>query len=113
MRRSDDAAGRARQDPDDLRNAVETTRGQLMVRGATVLGDESPEDLAALSDAVDLFEARRRAIGGDSYTNDPASSQPDDPALVLPTRWTGEAPIDYARRVRAAAEQIPRNPPPG
>jgi hypothetical protein len=78
-------------------------RGQLVQRGIEVRDADRPEQLMAILDAVELFEARVAALGGDSFTNAPDSSRPDDRRLVIPRRSDDESGDQYARRVADAA----------
>ena len=90
----------------DRARVARNVAAQLTQRGAGLTGDESPDDLVTLLEAVDRFEAARRARGGDSFTNSPDSSDPDDPELVLPRRQPDEDAGSYASRIRAAAERL-------
>ena len=80
--------------------------GQLTQRGVDLTGDETPDELVLLLEAVDRFEAARRARGGDSFTNAPDSNDPDDPDLVLPRRQPDEDADSYASRIRGAAARL-------
>ena len=93
----------------DARMAGETIRGQLVERGILLDDDETPEQLADLSTAVEEFEQAVAALGGDSMTNAPDSSDVDDPAFVLPRRRDDEAVGQYTARVSAAAAQLRRD----
>ena len=101
--RSGDRASEA-----EARRAREGTIGQLVERSVVVLGDESNEDLSDLLSAVELFETKVAALGGDSFTNSRASSQPDDPAMVIPSRGGEESARAYATRITAAANALGR-----
>ena len=90
----------------DRARVASNIAGQLTQRGVGLTGDESPDELVALLEAVDRFEAARRARGGDSFTNAPDSSDPDDPDLVLPQRQPDEDAESYASRIRAAAARL-------
>jgi hypothetical protein len=85
---------------------AETTAGQLEERGIPLTGDESEEELALLAEAVEAFERAVARRGGDSYTNSPRSSEPDDTALVLPKQSRDESTTEYARRIRNTAERL-------
>ena len=50
--------------------------------------------------AVDRFESKVEARGGDTLTNAPDSAEPDNPAFVLPERREREAVAAYVRRSR-------------
>lgn len=72
-------------------------------RGVLLWGDESGDELADLWTAVERFESVVEARGGDTMTNTPDSSEPDDPQFVLPERRARESAVDYTRRILAAA----------
>jgi hypothetical protein len=78
----------------------------LAARGVLLTGDESDDDLADLWSAVDRFESVVEARGGDTMTNAPDSSEPDNPAFVLPERKARESAGDYARRILQAASEL-------
>jgi hypothetical protein len=80
----------------------------LARRGVLLTGDESNDDLADLWSAVERFEAVVEARGGDTMTNAPDSTEPDNPAFVLPERKARESAGDYARRILAAAKELTR-----
>jgi hypothetical protein len=75
-------------------------------RGVLLFGDETDEELAELWSAVDRFESVVEARGGDTFTNAPDSSEPDNPAFVLPERMAREPVGPYVRRILTAAEQL-------
>lgn len=100
--RPDDSPARAEE-----RNAVrDELEGRLNRSGVVLSGSESDEQILAIADAVEAFDASRAAAGGDSQVNTPESSQPDDPHYVLPRRRDDEPVEQYVRRVRDAAESI-------
>jgi hypothetical protein len=75
-------------------------------RGVLLAGDETGDELAALWSAVERFEAIVEARGGDTMTNAPDSSEPDNPAFVLPERKAREAVGEYTDRVLEAAARL-------
>jgi hypothetical protein len=75
-------------------------------RGVRLFGDESDDELADLWTAVDRFESRVEARGGDTMTNAPDASEPDNPAFVLPERKARESVTGYVERILAAAEGL-------
>jgi hypothetical protein len=82
-------------------------------RGVRLFGDESDDELADLWSAVDRFESAVEARGGDTFTNAPDSSEPDNPAFVLPERKAREPVTAYVRRIHEATERLrtfERNP---
>jgi hypothetical protein len=80
----------------------------LARRGVLLSGDETDDELADLWSAVERFESTVEARGGDTMTNAPDSSEPDNPAFVLPERRARESAGDYARRILQAAEDLTR-----
>src|SRR5918997_697961 len=77
-------------------------------RGVLLTGDETDEELADLWSAVERFESTVEARGGDTMTNAPDSSEPDNPAFVLPERKARESARDYTRRILEAASGLTR-----
>ncbi len=77
-------------------------------RGVLLFGGETDGELAELWSAVDRFESVVEARGGDTFTNAPDSSEPDNPDFVLPERGAREPVGDYVRRVLEAADGLTR-----
>jgi len=75
-------------------------------RGVRLFGNETDEELAELWSAVDRFESVVEARGGDTFTNAPDSSEPDNPDFVLPERMAREPVGPYVRRILIAAERL-------
>ncbi len=82
----------------------------LAQRGVLLSGSETDEELAALWSAVERFESVVEARGGDTMTNAPDSSEPDNPAFVLPERKARESAGDYTRRILEAAAALTGGP---
>jgi len=80
--------------------ALETV-DRLRRRGINVSDRERPEDLVDLLTAVEQFEERVEARGGDLMVDDLRSSQPDDPQFVLPQRESGESLRKYIARIES------------
>lgn len=78
----------------------------LQQRGVRLEGTESSDELADLLSAVERFERVVEARGGDTMTNTPDSSSPDNPAFVLPERRPGESARDYVARIVRGAEAL-------
>lgn len=91
---------------DELRRATMHSRDILRQRGILLTGRETPEELADLQTAVERFEVVVRDLGGDSFTDSPLSSDPDDPEMVVPERREGEAVASYVKRIDAAASAL-------
>ena len=108
MERSD-VSGRPEDSPAraEERNGVrDELEGRLMRSGVLLSGSESDEQIVAIADAVEAFEAARSAAGGDSMINTPESSPPEDPLFVLPRRRDDEPVEQYVIRLRDASESI-------
>ena len=80
----------------------------LAHRGVLLTGNETDDELADLWSAVERFESTVEARGGDTMTNAPDSSEPDNPAFVLPERRARESAGDYALRIVQAAQELTR-----
>jgi hypothetical protein len=102
-----DAATNPQQDEDRAR-AREHNLDVLGQRGILLFGDETDGELADLWSAVDRFESVVESRGGDTLTNAPDSSEPDNPAFVLPERAAREPVRAYVQRIHEAAEQLTR-----
>ena len=106
--RGRDVAGDTPSSHEALERAEDNVETQLEKRGVRLFGSESDEELLDLLNAAERFDAARATAGGDSMTNTPESSPPDDPAFVIPERRDDESATAYARRVRVAADGIRR-----
>ena len=96
----------ARGDGDaDRRQAREALIGQLSERGIDILDADGDGALADLLTAVQHFERVRFELGGDSYTNDSDSPQPEQEAFVMPRRGDDESIALYSERVNRAADK--------
>jgi hypothetical protein len=78
----------------------------LARRGVLLIGDETGDELADLWSAVERFESVVQARGGDTLTNAPDSSEPDNPLFVLPERRSREPAADYTGRILEAAAAL-------
>src|SRR5689334_14344773 len=75
-------------------------------RGVRLFGGETDEELADLWSAVDRFESAVEARGGDTFTNSPDSSEPENPLFVLPERKAREAVGGYVQRILDAEARV-------
>jgi hypothetical protein len=91
---------------EDQARAREHNLDVLGQRGVLLLGDETDAELADLWSAVDRFESVVEARGGDTLTNAPDSSEPDNPAFVLPERRSREPVAEYVARIVEAAKHL-------
>jgi hypothetical protein len=55
---------------------------------------------------VERFESIVESRGGDSMTNSPDSSEPDNPAFVLPERRAREPAAEYTARILSAGTAL-------
>jgi acid stress-induced BolA-like protein IbaG/YrbA len=79
---------------------------RLEANGVRVTGSESDDQIVAMSDAFELFDAARERAGADSMTNTFESSRPEDPRFVVPQRRDDESTDQYIARIRAAARRL-------
>ena len=95
--------------PEERRHARDELEARLRERHIDIGDGESDEDVIAIVNAVEDFEARVSRLGGDTFTNTPESSAPDDAEMVIPLRREGESAIEYAARVRVATGRLTRD----
>ncbi len=69
-------------------------------------GDESDEEIVAMMNAVEAFEACVARLGGDSMVNTPESSDPDEERFVLPMRRDDESVSNYLDRLASATQEL-------
>lgn len=79
---------------------------RLDARSVWLSGSESDDDVVALINAVEAFEAAVARLGGDSMVNTPESSEPYDEQLVLPMRRDDEPVGRYVDRLREATTEL-------
>jgi hypothetical protein len=79
---------------------------RLRERDVDLRGDESDAEIILMIDAIEEFEGLRARAGGDSFTNTPQSSQPDDERFVVPQRRDDEGVQQFVRRVREKIESL-------
>src|SRR5687768_2652842 len=96
------------QDPRDeeARRVADNVASQLRQRGVDVSDDDSESDLGMLLTASQHFAKAVAANGGDSFTNTPESTQPDEPEFVMPQRSADESAVEYARRIEGQAQAL-------
>jgi hypothetical protein len=90
----------------------EQITGRLSALGIDLDGDESPEQLARLGDALERFEDAVEAAGGDLMVDEPPrghTAQPDGPNFALPRRNADESIEMYIGQLEAAADKIATN----
>ena len=93
----------------DVRRVAGQLRGRFSALGIDLDGDESPEQLARLTDALEGFENAVRAAGGDLMVDEPPRGQkgrPDDARFRLPLRHADESASAYVERLRHASATL-------
>lgn len=91
---------------EEIAGAAVELAGRLFQKGVEVSADEDPADLADLLSAVERFEQAVINRGGDLMVNMPSSTDPQDPAFVLPARRADESIRDYIGHIGEAAAML-------
>ena len=91
---------------EEIAGAALELSGRLFQKGVEVSSDEDPADLADLLSAVERFEQAVINRGGDLMVNMPSSTDPQDPAFVLPARRADESIRDYIGHIGEAATML-------
>lgn len=91
---------------EEIAGAAIEVSGRLLQKGVEVSADEDPAELADLLSAVERFEAAVINRGGDPMVNMPTSTDPQDPAFVIPARRADESVTAYTRHVNEAAAML-------
>ena len=87
--------------------------GRLFTRGVDVRDDDSNDDVAAMEEAVERFESRVQAAGGDLMVDEPPrgqKGQPDETRFRLPLRHADESASNYIDRLSRAADALRSHP---
>lgn len=112
----DDRNLRASSDDAERDRVVRDIAGRLFQRGVDVRDDDSSDDVTAIEEAVEQFETRVQAAGGDLMVDEPPrgqSGQPDDARFRLPLRHAGEPASRYVERLSRATDELRSGPRPG
>ena len=107
MERLDDVRREERED--DIGRVATEIANRLRSRGVEMLPSDTPEDVAALLDAVEAFERAVEEEGGDLMLAEPpegVDAEPDETTFVLPKRRPDEPAGDYVIRLDVAAEAV-------
>jgi hypothetical protein len=91
---------------DEQRSARQEAGDRLRDRGVQVHSRDRDEDLGDLLEAIERFELSVESRGGDLMVDRIGSSQPDDPAFVLPVRQPDETAPEYRLRVEASTDRL-------
>jgi hypothetical protein len=105
-----DATARPQDSGDAERERVaRDIAGRLFARGIDVRDDDSPDDVVAIEEAVEQFELRVQALGGDLMVDEPPRGEPgepDDARFQLPRRAADDSADRYIERLARAADQL-------
>ena len=88
--------------------------GRLFTRGVEVRDDDSNDDVTAIEEAVERFENRVQAAGGDLMVDEPPrgrEGEPDQARFRLPLRNADETASRYVERLERAADELRSRPP--
>ena len=104
-------------DPGARREDLERVAGEMVGRldrlGIRVSGDERPEDLLAIVEAVERFEDAVESHGGDLMVDEGPpgkTAQPDDRHFALPLRRDDESIPRYVERLNRATAELRDHP---
>ncbi len=100
----------------EVQAVAESIAGRLRGRGVTLDGEESPDELVQLLEAVERFEHAVEAQGGDLMVDEGpggVTTEPDDPHFVLPRRPADESVSGYLDRIDGATELVRNHRPHG
>lgn len=95
----------------DRERVAEEITGRLATRGVEVRDGDSRDDVTAIADSVERFEAQVVALGGDLMVDEPPAGhdgQPDEARFRLPLRRADESARAYARRLDEASTELRR-----
>ena len=98
---------------DDLRRVSEEVANRLNGLGISLDGNETPEDLVRIQEAVEQFELAVESRGGDLMVDeapDGPTREPDDPHFALPHRGEDEPVDHYVERLMFATDEVRRHP---
>ncbi len=97
----------------DLQRAAQETANRLRALGIQLTGRERPEELVAVEEAVERFEAAVEAKGGDLMMDESPPgqiAQPDDRHFALPLRNAQDSIADYLERLARATDTVRLHP---
>ena len=101
-------------DGEEMRRVAGELAGRLERLGIRVSGTERPEELLAIVEAVDRFEAAVESRGGDLMMDEGPrgrTTEPDDRHFALPVRREHEPVPRYVERLARATDEVRRRPP--
>ena len=98
--------------PNELARVSRESADRLAGLGIRLDGRESPDQLAAMQEAVERFEEAVQSRGGDLMMDEgvPGKAvEPDDRHFALPRRKAGESVGHYLERLSTATDGILRH----
>lgn len=101
-------------DRDDVRRVSRELADRLATLGIRLTGNERPQELLDIVEAVDRFEAAVESHGGDLMMDEGPggrTTEPDDPHFALPVRGDHEPVAQYLERLARATDAVRRHPP--
>jgi hypothetical protein len=93
----------------ELLRITQEVAGRLSARGIHLRGNETPDEITAIADAVERFEDAVESHGGDLMMDEPPPMQrgePDDPLFLLPSRGPEISATQYVDLLAAAVDRI-------
>lgn len=99
---------------DDIQRVTGEVANRLAELGISLSGDEQPQELVRILEAVERFEVAVQSRGGDLMVDEGPegeTTQPDDPHFGLPRRNTDESVDRYLDRLVSATEDVMQHPP--
>ena len=99
---------------DDIQRVTGEVANRLAELGISLSGDEQPQELVRILEAVERFEVAVQTRGGDLMVDEGPegkTTEPDDPHFALPQRHADESVDRYLDRLVSATEEVMRHPP--
>jgi predicted component of type VI protein secretion system len=109
----DDRNTRPSSDDAERDRVARDMAGRLFTRGVDVRDDDSNDDVTAIEEAVERFESRVQAGGGDLMVDEPPrgrEGEPDQARFRLPLRQADESATRYIERLERAADELRGRP---
>jgi hypothetical protein len=91
---------------EEVQSVRKEAENRLSDRRIPVTARDSDEDVANILEALEQFESKVEALGGDLMVNRIGVREPQDPAFVPPQREENEAATRYTERVLAATNEL-------
>ncbi len=105
------AGGEERETRKELKDAARETAARIAARGVSLRGHETPDELAAIEDAIERFETAVESRGGDLMVDEAPRGQrgePDDARFALPKRGATMSVTDYLVLLSRATDDLRR-----